>query len=134
MAILAECPICRKKQSIKNKQCKCGEDLSKAKRSKRVKYWINYLLPNGKQRREVVGCSIEVARAAEGKRKAQKKESPKVLEILSGNKMTFSQLADWYLDLQSVKGLKSLEQKKFKQIIFYIDMVDSKVKCNFYRF
>ena len=107
MAILAECPTCRKKQSTRNKECSCGQNLDKAKRSKRVKYWINYRLPSGKQRREVVGCSIEDARAAEGKRKAQKKENPKVLEILSGNKMTFSQLADWYLDLQSVKGLKS---------------------------
>ena len=25
MAVLAECPICRKKQAGKNKVCKCGE-------------------------------------------------------------------------------------------------------------
>ena len=94
MAILGECPICRKKQRIKNKICKCGEDLVKAKRSKRVKYYITYRLSGGKQRMEVVGYSIEDARAAEGKRKAQKKENPKVLEILSDNKMTFSQLTE----------------------------------------
>ena len=86
MAILAECPICRSKQKLTNKNCKCGEDLAKAKRSKRVKYHISYRLPNGKQRREVVGYSIEDARAAEGKRKAQKKENPKVLEISADNK------------------------------------------------
>ena len=74
MAILAKCPICRRKQSIRNKKCKgCGEDLDQAKKSGRVEYWINYLLPNGKQRREPVGTSIEDARAADGKRKAQKK-------------------------------------------------------------
>jgi len=73
MAVLAECPICHRKQSNKNKKCKCGEDLDQAKRSKRVKYWIKYRLPGGKQRKEFVGKSIEDARAADGKRKRQKK-------------------------------------------------------------
>ena len=61
MAILAECPKCRRKQSAKNKICLCGQDLDKAKRSKRVKYWIGYRLPGGKQRRELVGTSIQDA-------------------------------------------------------------------------
>jgi len=47
MAILSECPVCRKKQSIKNKKCKCGQDLDQAKKFRRVKYWINYQLPGG---------------------------------------------------------------------------------------
>lgn len=110
MAILAECPICRSKQKLTNKNCKCGEDLAKAKRSKRVKYHISYRLPNGKQRREVVGCSIEDARAAEGKRKAQKKENPKVLEISADNKTTFSKLAEWYLNLENIKKLATYER------------------------
>ena len=110
MAILGECPICRKKQAIKNKICKCGENLDKAKRSKRVKYYITYRLSGGKQRMEVVGYSIEDARAAAGKRKAQKKETPKVLEILSDNKTTFSKLAEWYLNLESVKKLATYER------------------------
>ena len=29
MAVMAECPICRKKQSVKNKRCTCGEDLKR---------------------------------------------------------------------------------------------------------
>ena len=76
MAIYAECPSCRKKQSNRNKKCKCGEDLAKAKRSGRVNYWISYYLPNGKNRRELVGRKLSDAQAAEGKRKAQKKENP----------------------------------------------------------
>lgn len=60
MGILQECPICRKKQSNKIKNCSCGENLEKAKRSKRVRYWINYRI-NGKQRRESVGFSITEA-------------------------------------------------------------------------
>ena len=30
MAILAECPICRKKQSVKNKRCNCGQNMDSA--------------------------------------------------------------------------------------------------------
>ena len=80
MAILAECPACHRKQAGKNKLYVCGENLIKAKKSQRVRYWITYCLPGGKQRREAVGYSIEEARTAEGKRKAQKYENPKILE------------------------------------------------------
>lgn len=51
MAILQQCPACCMKQSIKNKICNSyGEDLEKAKRSKKVKHWIYYRLPGGKQK------------------------------------------------------------------------------------
>ena len=55
MAILAECPICHKKQSTKNKKCSCGLALDEAKKAKKVRYWISYRMPDGKQRRESVG-------------------------------------------------------------------------------
>ena len=113
MSILAECPICRRKQSIKNKKCPCGEDLDRAKRSGRVNYWIAYRLPGGKQRRESVaameglsGNSIDDARTALSKRSVQKKEK-RILDILPESKITFSQLADWYMELENVKALKS---------------------------
>lgn len=106
MAILAECPICHKKQSVKNRLCDCGEDLVKAKRSNRVKYWINYRLPSGKQRREAIGNSVEEARAADGKRKSQKREN-RLFDIKPETKMTFSDLAKWYLGLEKVKSLSS---------------------------
>ena len=44
------------------------------------------------------GLSIEEARAAEGKRKAQKFENPGILEKVPAERMTFAELADWYLD------------------------------------
>ena len=97
MAILAECPVCHMKQAVKNRNCVCGEDLVKAKRLKKVRYWVNYRLANGKQRREVVGYLIEEARAAEGKRKAQKYENPEILEKVPSEKMTFTELIAWYL-------------------------------------
>lgn len=104
MAILAECPICHKKQAAKNRNCTCGEDLVKAKRLKKVRYWVNYRLPGGKQRREPVGFLIEEARAAEGKRKAQKYGNPSILEKVPAERMTFNELSGWYLDLKSLKN------------------------------
>jgi|WetSurMetagenome_2_1015567.scaffolds.fasta_scaffold57809_2 diadenosine tetraphosphate (Ap4A) HIT family hydrolase len=61
MAILAECPQCHKKQAIKHKLCTCGGDLVKLKKANKVRYWINYRLPDGRQRRESVGFSIQEA-------------------------------------------------------------------------
>lgn len=60
MSILAQCPMCRRKQSAKNKKCKCGESLDKFKKAKKVRCWIDYLLPNGKVRRESVGAFEDI--------------------------------------------------------------------------
>ena len=116
MAILARCPACNRRQSIKNKKCKCGEDLDKAKRSKRVAYFVIYRLPDGKQKWQSVdaiedldGYSIDDARAAEAKRKVQKKEN-RVMDMLPESKLTFEDLSDWYLDLSSVKKLASYDR------------------------
>ncbi len=38
MAILAQYPIWKTRQALKNKSCKCGQDMDKAKRSRRVQY------------------------------------------------------------------------------------------------
>jgi len=121
MAILAECPICRARQSVKNKVCKCGEDLDKAKGSKRVKYWIAYRLPGGKQRRESVKgenlnpYSIEDARKFHSKRVVQKAEN-RILDIKQDTKMTFNEITKWYLDLEKVKALAS-----YKTIEIYLN-------------
>lgn len=120
MGILAECPICRKKQSNKNKSCPCGEDLAKAKRSKRVRYWIDFYIPGGKQRRESVGYSIEEARAAMGKRLSQKKEG-RIFDMLPEADMTFNEVTKWYLSLTKVMQLKSWNRveialKRFNEV------------------
>lgn len=113
MAILAECPLCHRKQAVKNRNCAaCESDLVKPKRSGKVRYWIHYRITGGKQRWEFAGVSIEEARAAEGKRKAQKVENPAILERVPGERMTFNELAEWYLDLSTVKKLVSLERIK----------------------
>jgi integrase len=130
MAILAECPMCRRKQATQNKFCSCGEDLDKAKRSKRVKYWIAYRLPGGKQRRELVGYSIEEARDAEGKRRSQKREN-RIFDIKPEAKMTFGELSKWYLELDMVRALKSYWRAEIALERFnseYGDTVVSRIK------
>lgn len=114
MAILAECPQCHKKQSVRNKACACGNDLDKAKRSQKVRYWIDYIVPGtGKAKREPVAgandpraYSIEEARAAEGKRKAQRVETPRILQEAPQERMTFEKLSDWYLNLEKIKATR----------------------------
>jgi integrase len=77
-----------------------------------VRYHIAYRLPNGRQRREFAGYSIEEARAAEGKRLAQKKENPGILEKAPSERLTFDELATWFLELPSVKRLASYRRVK----------------------
>ena len=118
MGILAECPVCRSKQSIKNKSCKkCTENLDKSKKRKRVKYWINYRFPGGKQKREVVGCSIKEARDALGKKMAQKLEG-RLFDVKADTKMTFEELTKWYLDLEKVKNKAYFATIKFNLASF----------------
>ena len=104
---------------MKNRNCDCGADLVKEKRLKKVRYWVVYRLANGKQSKEFVGndqdgrpLGIEEAKAAEGKRKAQKKENPTILEKVPAERMTFAELSEWYLDLNPVKKLASYERIK----------------------
>lgn len=80
MAILAECPICHKKQSRKNHLCSCGENLINAKRSKRIRYWIAYRV-NGKQKRKYASQFIEEAKIKEVRYKKIKTESKMMKEI-----------------------------------------------------
>jgi len=117
MAILAECPRCKRKQGNDNDLClSCGQDMKKLKKSGNVRYWISYYIPDGRdksgkvkyrQRRELVGTSITEARAAAGKRSGQKRENRFSWDMLAGTDMTFGELVEWYLNLEDVKELKA---------------------------
>ena len=86
MSVHAQCPVCRQKQSLKNKRCRCGEDLDRAKKATRVKYWIAYRIPldssGGEakmvQRWEFVGYSLEEAKDANAKRRVEKRKNRKI--------------------------------------------------------
>ncbi len=109
MSILAECPFCHRKQSLKNKKCPCGEDLDKLKRSQKVRYWIDYQDDEGRKRRTPEGFSLEDAKAADGKVRGKKREGS-ILEITNEARTTFSELIDWYLAQSKVQELKSYER------------------------
>lgn len=104
MAIVQECPVCHRKQANKNKRCReCNGDLDNYKKQGKVKYYIQNRF-QGKKRMELVGTSLEDAKAAEGKRKVQKRENP-FFEVKPEAKLTFLELTEWYLSLEKVKSL-----------------------------
>lgn len=112
--VLAECPICHKKQSVKNNDCECGEWLVKKQNKKQVRnpktrFWIKFRLPDGKQRKEYVSMSITEAQDADGKRRVQKREN-RIFDMLPESKMTFSELADWYTKLPDVQKIASFDR------------------------
>lgn len=108
--ILAECPACHKKRSVKNKKCECGADLDKFKKSGKVKYWIRYQVGN-KRYMECIGVSIEEARDAYSQKRVKRREK-RLFDVKPEYKTTFKQLAQWYLALDRVKALRSFETVK----------------------
>ena len=99
---MAQCPTCHQKRSNKLKRCPCGEDLDKAKKSKRVQYYLYYRV-DGEQIWEHIGKSITETRDKEAERKTQKKTG-KLAAALSGGKTTFSELTEWFLNLEHMKA------------------------------
>jgi len=127
MAILAECPVCRKAQSKKNKRCKCGANLEKLKKQKeKVKYYIAYRYRvNGKMKWELPDdpYSVESVEACLGKRRVQLAEKH-ILDIEPEYDITFKGLSEWYIDrlanTHEARRLRSIETvklylKKFNQ-------------------
>lgn len=106
MAVTAQCPVCRKRQSLRNKVCGCGERLDTAKRSGRVKYWVEYRLPGGKKKVEYVGNSLEDAKDTDAERRTQKARGA----LPYKTKITFEELKEWFVTLEKVKALASYRQ------------------------
>src|SRR4030042_2330152 len=113
MAVLAECPVCHRRQKTKNKKCgNCETDLDKQKQNGRVKYWIIYRL-GGKQvwepaineKRE--NLNVTDAKAAEGKRLGQRRERVITILNIRPQQITFNELVEWYLSQSYVKDRKN---------------------------
>jgi integrase len=107
MALLVECPECKKRNSQKAKSCKCGFAL--AKFAGRV-YWIDYLI-DGQRHRERIGPNKEAAEQrlrevlsarAEGR---YIKKSPDV-------QTRFKDLSAWYLELPEVQAKLSYDRDR----------------------
>ncbi len=105
MAIYQQCPICRGKQKNSLKRCRfCSEDLVKAKKSDRVKYWISYYL-NRKKIWKCIGPSLIEAQDADSKVRVEKRQNP--FFQATDNLVTFAGLTEWYT------GLISIQEKKY---------------------
>jgi len=113
--ILAECPECKTRQARKHKKCiRCGKDLDQSKKSQKVRYWIQYRLPDGKQCKEFVGNLVTEAEAADGKRKGQKKDG-EFFKPTKEAKMTFQQITDWFLPKEYNKVLAGKNSEEYHQ-------------------
>jgi integrase len=116
MGLLVECPECKRRNSVKTKNCKCGFPL--AKFSGRV-YWIDYLI-EGYRKRERIGPNKEAAEHRLREVKSARaegryiKKSPDVSTL-------FRLLAAWYLDLPEVKAKRSYnrDQRSVKLLLSY---------------
>ena len=107
MALLIECPKCKRRCSAKSKKCKCG--IALAKLSGKV-YWIAYY-EHGRLRRERIGPS----------RLSAEQRLREVLTARTENryirrnpdaKTNFRTLAEWYLSLPEVKAKRSYNRDK----------------------
>jgi len=129
MGVMVQCPICRVKQSVNNKRCKCGEDLVKAKRSKRVKYWIYYRIPGSRRlHNQIVGDDLQDAKDAFAKRMVQKREH-KFFDMLPKANLTFAELFKWYFELPAVKALGMFEVSKIHAAHFLKKFGDLKANA-----
>ncbi len=109
MSLLVECPICHRKQSLRNKLCRCGENLDKAKENKKTRFWLNYVLKNKQHRKPIAsfgGCdphSIEDAQDVQAQWRVKKRDNKtEIFEPKPETKMTFKELTKWYLELRKV--------------------------------
>lgn len=111
MAVFQQCPICRLKQKNSLKKCRfCGEDLVKAKRSDRVKYWICNVIQK-KVKWKCIGNSLSDAQDADGKIRAEKRENP--FFDVKNTRLNFQDLTLWYLSLHSI------QKKRYYKTICY---------------
>ena len=105
MALLVECPQCKRRNSQKEKACKgCGFAL--AKHSGRV-WWIEYYDHDKRLRRERIGPNKAAAEQRYREVKSAITEG-RYIKKSPDAKTTFKALAAWYLDLPEVKAKRSL--------------------------
>jgi integrase len=107
MGLLVECPECKRRNSPKAKNCKCGLNLSKF--SGRV-YWIDYLV-YGNRKRERIGANKAAAEQRLREVLSARAEGRHIRKSPDA-KTAFKELATWYLDLPDVKAKRSYDRDK----------------------
>ena len=102
MAILIECPKCRKRNSLKKVECGCGKNIRKASSKN---YWIEYYV-GGKRKRERIGQSKQAAENRLREVQTAKVEG-RHIKSNKNNLITLGQLKNWYLNLPEVQQKRS---------------------------
>jgi integrase len=102
MGLLVECPECKRRNSPKAKNCKCGYSL--AKFSGKV-YWIEWY-QEGRRKRERIGPNKAAAEHREREVKSARAEG-RYIRKSPDARMRFKDLAKWYLELTEVKAKRS---------------------------
>ncbi|MGA2466326.1 MAG: site-specific integrase [Thermodesulfobacteriota bacterium] len=102
MAILVECPQCRKRLSISRKKCQCGFKL--AKHSGKV-YWVSVYI-DGRKKRERIGPNKEAAEQREREILKLRTEE-RFIDKDPAARLTLGELCEWYLKLPEVVAKRS---------------------------
>jgi integrase len=103
VGLLIECPECKKRNSQKSKNCKCGFAL--AKFSGRV-WWIEYYDHDKRLRRERIGPNKAAAEQRYREVMSARTEG-RFIKKSPDVRTLFKDLAAWYLDLPEVKAKRS---------------------------
>jgi integrase len=111
MAIILECPVCRRKSAWNTKKCSyCGVNLKKAKDNNECKIHFVHR-ENGKQIWQKVE-SLDDAEKLQKEYDRQRKDKEPV--SLPNGRLTFQDLADWFLENESVKALSYYPTLRYK--------------------
>ncbi len=129
MAILCECPSCKRRNSLKAKNCKCGFAL--AKYSGKC-YWISYYDLDKKLCRERVGPNKQAAEQRLRQVLSDRTEGRHVHKSPDA-RVKFVELARWYLNLPEVKAKQSFKRDKgllANLLLHFGDMLLKDIKPN----
>jgi integrase len=108
VAILQECPECRKRLSIKRKKCsRCGANIGKF--SGKV-YWVSVYV-NGTKKRERIGRSKIAAKQREREILKLRTEE-RFIDKDPSARLSLDELCRWYLELPEVKTKDSYDRDK----------------------
>lgn len=105
--MLVECPKCKRRNSAKAKNCKCGFAL--AKFSGKV-YWIDYLV-GGYRKRQRIGPN-KTAAEQELRAVLSDRTAGRHIRKSPDTKTKFKELALWYMNLAEVKAKRSYDRDK----------------------
>ena len=109
MALLVECPECKKRNSAKVKACKCGFAL--AKFSGRA-WWIESYDHEKRLRRERIGPNKAAAEQRYREVMSARTEG-RYIKKSPDARTLFKDLAAWYLDLPEVKAKRSYVRDRY---------------------